>query len=69
MLRKFNIFYNRKFKRFFRHKFSKIVELNEKYAKPQIEMTKTVKTTLFMLMFYLVFLVGLLIYKFIATVR
>lgn len=67
MLRKMNIFFKRRVKRFFAHTFSKITQINKKYKKPQIEMKPSVRITLTMLVFYLVFLIGMLIYKFIIT--
>ena len=51
---------------FFSHNFAKIHEINRKYAKPNVEMSKWVRLSLLLLRFYLIFLVGLLIYKFIA---
>jgi len=69
MIRKLNIFFKRRVKRFFARTFSKITEINRKYKKPQIEMKPAVKITLTMLVFYLVFLIGMLIYKFVITIR
>lgn len=43
--------------------------INRKYATPQIEMTPFVKVCLFMLRLYLFVLIGLMIYKFVQTVR
>ncbi len=43
--------------------------INQKYSKPQIEMTWLTKTCLFGLRVYLLTLVGLMVYKFIETVR
>lgn len=54
---------------FFKHNYSKIREINKKYATPNIEMSKWVKLSLLSLRFYLIFLVGLLLYKFITLVR
>ncbi|MEI6178180.1 MAG: hypothetical protein WCS43_14900 [Verrucomicrobiota bacterium] len=51
---------------FFSHNFAKIHEINRKYAKPNVEMSKWVRLSLLLLRFYLIFLVGLLIYKFIT---
>ncbi len=56
-------------KSFFSHNYAKIREINEKYATPNIEMSKWVKLSLLSLRFYLIFLVGLLLYKFITLVR
>jgi len=56
-------------KAFFSSNYAKIREINEKYATPNIEMSKWVKLSLLSLRFYLIFLVGLLVYKFITLVR
>jgi hypothetical protein len=47
--------------------FDKIHEINLKYAKPRIKMTRSVKIALFMLRFYLILLVLILAYKFLIT--
>jgi len=49
---------------FFSHNFAKINEINRKYAKPNVEMSAGVRFALLFLRFYLIFLVGLLFYKF-----
>ena len=49
---------------FFSHNFAKINEINRKYAKPNVEMSGGVRFALLFLRFYLIFLVGLLFYKF-----
>ena len=51
---------------FFRHNYAKIREINQKYTTPNVEMSGWVKFSLLSLRFYLIFLVGLLIYKFIT---
>jgi len=51
---------------FFSHNFAKIHEINRKYAKPNVEMSKWVRVSLLFLRFYLIFLVVLLVYKFIT---
>ncbi|MGO9612316.1 MAG: hypothetical protein ACLPX5_04715 [Dissulfurispiraceae bacterium] len=56
-------------KAFFRHNYAKIRQINERYATPNIEMSKWVKLSLLSLRFYLIFLVGLLVYKFITLLR
>jgi hypothetical protein len=56
-------------KNFFSHNYAKIREINQKYATPNVEMSKWVKLSLLSLRFYLIFLVGLLIYKFITLLR
>ena len=48
-------------------RFSVIRDINKKYAKPRIKMTRGVKTALLFLRLYLIFLVIVLAYKF-ATV-
>ena len=52
--------------KFFRHNFGKIIEINQKYSSPRIEMSFPVKVSLFILRLYLFFLVGLLIFKFVT---
>lgn len=44
--------------------FSRIIEINKKYAKPSIEMSTPVKIALLILRIYLIVLVGLLVFKF-----
>jgi hypothetical protein len=56
-------------KRFFDNRFEKIKEINEKYAVPRVKMTPLVRYTLVFLRFYLLFLVGILIYKFITIIK
>jgi hypothetical protein len=51
---------------FINQNFAKVREINKKYATPNIEMSGAVKFALLGLRLYLVFLVGLLIYKFIT---
>jgi hypothetical protein len=51
---------------FFSHNFAKIREINQKYAKPNVEMSGWVKASLLFLRVYLILLVGLLLYKFIT---
>ena len=51
---------------FFRNNYSKLHEINKKYAVPSVEMSKSVKIALLSLRFYLIFLVCLLVYKFIT---
>jgi len=53
-------------KEFFSHNSAKVREINRKYAKPSVEMSPWVKGSLIFLRFYLIFLVGLLLYKFIT---
>jgi len=49
--------------------FSRIAEINRKYATPSIKITKAVRISLICLRFYLIALVGLLIYKFITLLH
>ena len=51
---------------FFSHNFAKIREINQKYATPNVEMSGWVKGALLFLRLYLIFLVMLLLYKFIT---
>lgn len=60
---------NNKFKIFLQNRFSKIIEINEKYANPKIEMSPTVKISLLLLRCYLIFLLVLLVYKFITVIK
>jgi hypothetical protein len=53
-------------KEIFSHNFAKVREINRKYAKPNVEMSPWVKGCLLFLRIYLIFLVGLLLYKFIT---
>jgi len=43
--------------------------INRRYSQPHIKMTPAVKFSLGLLRFYLLFLVGVLVYKFVATVH
>ncbi|HTY02658.1 MAG TPA: hypothetical protein VMC81_02905 [Rhodocyclaceae bacterium] len=47
----------------------KVREINERYSKPHIEMSGAVRLSLLALRVYLLFLVGLMIYKFITLVN
>ncbi|MEA5114240.1 MAG: hypothetical protein VB050_09440 [Geobacteraceae bacterium] len=51
---------------FFSHNYAKIREINRKYAKPNVEMSPAVRFSLLFLRLYLIFLVILLIYRFIT---
>lgn len=53
----------------FKGRFSKIREINEKYAKPRHKMTKGVAVALFLLRLYLILLVVILVIKFISLVK
>jgi len=58
----------KQFQKFYEQNFSRIIEINEKYASPKIEMSPAVKFSLVFLRFYLLFLVALLVYKFITLI-
>lgn len=45
--------------------FRKIGEINQRYREPRIEMSRAVKASLLFLRVYLLFLVCLMVYKFI----
>lgn len=53
-------------KNFFSHNYAKIREINKKYAVPDIQMSPWVKLSLLSLRLYLIFLLCLLLYKFIT---
>ncbi|MEI6262195.1 MAG: hypothetical protein WCR46_20110 [Deltaproteobacteria bacterium] len=55
-------------KEFLLNNSSKIREINRKYAKPNVEMSRWVKASLLLLRLYLIFLVGLLLYKFVTMI-
>jgi hypothetical protein len=53
---------------FFRNTRDAVRAINQKYATPHIPMTRLVKFSLGLLRAYLLFLVGLMVYKFVVTV-
>ena len=53
---------------FFTHTAHTVKSINRKYAKPHLKMTRAVRLSLGLLRGYLIFLVGLMVYKFIITV-
>ena len=59
----------RKHMKMFRSLITEVRTINKKYSSPQIEMTWLTKICLFGLRVYLLTLVGLMVYKFIETVR
>ena len=61
--------FTNRLRRFLRSRFVKIREINRKYAKPRIHMTRMVKLVLLMLRLYLLLLVGILFYKFYTLLR
>jgi hypothetical protein len=64
----FNEFIIGRIKRFFLNTFSAVVEINKKYAHPQIKTSRAVKFSLLCLRLYLILLIGILFYKFYTTV-
>ncbi len=48
---------------------SSVREINRKYHEPTIEMTPLVRVCLVVLRLYLLVLVGLMVYKFVVTLR
>ncbi len=54
---------------FFADNFEKIAQINNKYKKPRIQMSRAVKFSLLLLRLYLIFLVLLLAYKFSTLIR
>jgi hypothetical protein len=52
------------------HRFTaKIREINHRYSKPHIEMSRGVKISLMALRIYLFVLVGLILYKFVSMLN
>ena len=68
MIQQLKIF-ARQYKRFLSGRLGKIAEINRKYAHPRLVVKKSTSLVLLMLRLYLLFLVGLLIYKFIITLN
>jgi hypothetical protein len=54
---------------FFRNTAGAVRDINQKYAKPHTEMTRGVRFSLGALRFYLLLLVGIMIYKFITLLH
>ena len=54
---------------FFSYNYAKVCKINARYATPNVEMSKWVKFSLLSLRFYLIFLIGLLMYKFITFLK
>jgi len=52
-----------------RNLINRIREINEKYSKPRIKMSRPVKFALLALRIYLIFLIILLLYRFIITIH
>jgi hypothetical protein len=51
---------------FFRNTAGAVREINQKYGTPQVKMTGAVRFSLGVLRFYLLLLVGIMVYKFIT---
>lgn len=60
---------NKQIKKAVNSNFSKVIEINQRYSHPRIEMSPAVKFALFALRLYLFLLVGLLVYKFITLLH
>ena len=54
---------------FFKTTVNTVKSINQKYAQPQIKMTPMVKISLLALRLYLIFLVGILVYRFITLLH
>ena len=54
---------------FVSHNIAKVREINRRYATPNVEMSKWVKLSLLSLRLYLIFLLCLLMYKFITLLK
>jgi hypothetical protein len=54
---------------FFRNTTGAIRAINQKYATPHIKMTRMVRVSLGVLRFYLLLLVGIMVYKFITLLH
>jgi hypothetical protein len=55
--------------RFLENTVSTAKSINQKYSEPQLKMTRLVKFSLLLLRIYLLFLVGILVFKFVTMVR
>lgn len=55
-------------KNFIKKNVEKVKEINQKYSVSRVQMSRAVKFSLLMLRLYLLFLVALLVYKFITIV-
>ncbi len=54
---------------FFRNTSAAFKAINRKYSTPRIKMTPLARLSLGVLRFYLLFLVGILVYKFVMTLH
>lgn len=69
MVKTLNELYQRRIRKFLRRHFHKVAEINRKYATPRIPMTPAVRMILLVLRLYLLFLVGILFYKFFSLIK
>ena len=53
----------------FRNATTTVRTINQKYAQPHMKMTPAVRFSLGLLRFYLLFLVGIMVYKFVVTLH
>ena len=53
----------------FRNATATVRTINRKYGQPHMKMTPAVRFSLGLLRFYLLFLVGIMVYKFVVTLR
>ncbi len=49
-------------------RFGTIVEITRKYRNPRIKMTKATRIALLALRIYLIFIIGILVYKFFTSI-
>ena len=54
---------------FFRNATGTVKTINRKYAQPHMKMTTAVRFSLGLLRFYLLFLVAIMVYKFVVTLH
>jgi len=54
---------------FFKNTVAQVREINHKYGKPRIKMTPMVKVALLSLRIYLIILIGIMLFKFITTLK
>ena len=59
----------KKINKLFENRFTKIREINKKYAQPRLAMSKSTKFGLLFLRIYLTIIIGLLVYKFLTLIQ
>jgi hypothetical protein len=69
MLKTLKDLFDERVKKLLLNGFEKVNEINRKYSKPRIKMTRMVKLALLLLRVYLVTLVLILMYKFYTLVK